>query len=455
PLSTSSAKPKTLDVLGTAYATDAWTNTPPAILAKTGRDLLHQPSHPLAILKELIFKEFPTFAHYDSLSPVVSTYQNFDSLGFAQDHPGRSKTDTYYVNQTTLLRTHTSAHQLQLLAAGSQGDVGVLVQAKNSTAAPANERFLVAADVYRRDEIDASHYPVFHQMEGVCTFLRKEVRDRLHIGNNMTKEDAVARGVCHSDQVAQLVDATAVGDDNPMQPVHSAEEVAFVVNDMKQAMNNMVVQILTKAVAAQQHSGEPSVAGGQMLFPVRWIDAYFPFTSPSWEMEVFFQGEWLEICGCGVMKQEILDQAGMPDRIGWAFGFGLERLAMLLFGVHDIRLFWSSDSRFTEQFSPGSINSFKPFSRHPSCAKDVSFWLAADSAFHENDIMDLVRETAGDLVEGVKLIDSFTHPKTGKSSRCYRINYCSMDRNVTNEEINSVQELVRKRIVEQLGVTLR
>ncbi|KAJ1885244.1 phenylalanyl-tRNA synthetase alpha subunit, mitochondrial, partial [Coemansia sp. RSA 2673] len=150
---------KTLDVLGTTYTTDGWTNAPPAILAKTGRDLLHQPSHPLAILKELIFKEFPTFAHYDSLSPVVSTYQNFDSLGFAPDHPGRSKTDTYYVNQSTLLRTHTSAHQLQLLAAGSQGEHNVLVQAKNSAAAPGNERFLVAADVYRRDEIDASHYP--------------------------------------------------------------------------------------------------------------------------------------------------------------------------------------------------------------------------------------------------------------------------------------------------------
>ncbi|KAJ2578736.1 phenylalanyl-tRNA synthetase alpha subunit, mitochondrial, partial [Coemansia sp. RSA 1836] len=331
----SNTTPKTISVLGTAYATDAWTNAPPAILAKTGRDLLHQPSHPLAILKELIFKEFPTFAYYDSLSPVVSTYQNFDSLGFAQDHPGRSKTDTYYVNQGTLLRTHTSAHQLQLLAAGSQGDLDILMQAKNAVAAPGNERFLVAADVYRRDEIDASHYPVFHQMEGVCTFSREGIRDRLRVAK-ATKKDVATGEACHSSQVAHLVDATAVGDGNPMQPVHSAEEVAYVVSDMKRAMNNMVREILTKAVAAQRRSGEPSETGSQTQFPVRWIDAYFPFTSPSWEMEVLFQGEWLEICGCGVMKQEILDQAGMPDRIGWAFGFGLERLAMLLFGVRDI-----------------------------------------------------------------------------------------------------------------------
>ncbi|KAJ2490885.1 phenylalanyl-tRNA synthetase alpha subunit, mitochondrial [Coemansia sp. RSA 2050] len=463
PLSTSCARRqsearstslKSLDVLGTTYATDGWTNTPPAILAKTGRDLLHQTSHPLAILKELIFKEFPTFAHYDSLSPVVSTHQNFDSLGFAQDHPGRSKTDTYYVNQSTLLRTHTSAHQLQLLAAGSRCESDILVQAKNSAAAPRNERFLVAADVYRRDEIDASHYPVFHQMEGVCTFLRDEVRDKAQQATAAKKQGKTGK-VCYPDQVAQMIDTTVVGDGNPMQAAHSADEVAFLVDNMKQAMNDMVVHILAKAVAAQQSSGDACAPDSQPQFPVRWIDAYFPFTSPSWEMEVLFQGEWLEICGCGIMKQEILNQAGMPDRIGWAFGFGLERLAMLLFGVQDIRLFWSSDPRFASQFSPGRINSFRPFSRHPSCAKDVSFWLPAESTFHENDIMDLVRETAGDLVEGVKLIDSFTHPKTGKGSRCYRINYCSMDRNVTNEEINGVQELVRKRMVEQLGVTLR
>ncbi|KAJ2844056.1 phenylalanyl-tRNA synthetase alpha subunit, mitochondrial, partial [Coemansia erecta] len=172
-------KADTISVLGTTYSTDEWTNATPTILEKTGRNLLHQHSHPLAILKELIFKEFPEFAHYDNISPVVSTYQNFDSLGFSEDHPGRSATDTYYINQKTLLRTHTSAHQLQLLAAGKQKDDQLLRLAKNRAAAPMNERFLVAADVYRRDEIDASHYPVFHQMEGVCTFSRAEVQDQL------------------------------------------------------------------------------------------------------------------------------------------------------------------------------------------------------------------------------------------------------------------------------------
>ncbi|KAJ2391647.1 phenylalanyl-tRNA synthetase alpha subunit, mitochondrial, partial [Coemansia sp. RSA 2559] len=135
-----------ISAMGSSYPADEWTNTTQAILSKTGRNLLHRPSHPLAILKDIIFKEFPTFAHYDSLSPVVSTVQNFDSLGFSSDHPGRSKSDTYYINKDTLLRTHTSAHQLQLLVAGSQKDMGLLTQAKNGDKAPGNERFLVAAD---------------------------------------------------------------------------------------------------------------------------------------------------------------------------------------------------------------------------------------------------------------------------------------------------------------------
>ncbi|KAJ2227969.1 phenylalanyl-tRNA synthetase alpha subunit, mitochondrial [Coemansia sp. RSA 485] len=452
-------KPETIKVLGTSYGTDEWTNATPAILGKTGRDLLQHRSHPLAILKELIFKQFPTFAHYDSISPVVSTYQNFDSLGFSKDHPGRSVTDTYYVNRDTLLRTHTSAHQLQLLAAGKQKDIGLLELAKNGAAAPMNERFLVAADVYRRDEIDASHYPVFHQMEGVCTFSRAEVHEHLRkraLDNADGESSGTGSSGSQHSSVAQLSDTTEIGKDNPVQPEHTAEEAAFLTEHMKMMMNNMVVQILTKAVAAQKSAtGPASKEEAQPEFPVRWIDAFFPFTSPSWEMEVLFQGEWLEICGCGVMKQSIMNDAGMSDRIGWAFGFGLERLAMLLFGIPDIRLFWSTDPRFTDQFAPDRINSFKQFSRHPACTKDVSFWLPNSGVFHENDLMDLVRETAGDLVEGVKLIDSFTHPKTGKSSCCYRINYCSMDRNVTNEEINAIQERVRERMVSQLGVVLR
>ena len=79
---------------------------------------------------------------------------------------------------------------------------------------------------------------------------------------------------------------------------------------------------------------------------VRWIDAYFPFTSPSWEVEILYKGEWLEVLGCGVVRHQLMTQAGLDNKIGWAFGLGLERLAMVLFGIPDIRLFWSQDGRY-------------------------------------------------------------------------------------------------------------
>lgn len=133
--------------------------------------------------------------------------------------------------------------------------------------------------------------------------------------------------------------------------------------------------------------------------------------------------------------------------MGWAFGLGLERIAMILYSIPDIRLFWSNDSRFISQFEEGKITTFSPYSKYPSCFKDVSFWSPQHETLHENDFCDLVRDVAGDIVEDVKEvcfplvnreailtfsaeIDRFVHPKTGRTSLCFRINYRSMDRSV-------------------------
>lgn len=78
---------------------------------------------------------------------------------------------------------------------------------------------------------------------------------------------------------------------------------------------------------------------------MRWKEDYFPFTQPSFELEIFFNGDWLEVLGCGVIHDQVMRNADMPDGLGWAFGLGLERLAMVLFDIPDIRLFWSEDPR--------------------------------------------------------------------------------------------------------------
>ena len=137
------------------------------------------------------------------------------------------------------------------------------------------------------------------------------------------------------------------------------------------------------------------------------------------------------------------------DRRGWAFGLGLERLAMILFEIPDIRLFWTEDSRFVNQFKEGKIKKFVPYSKYPPVYKDIAFWIPDN--YVENDFYELARGVAGDIVERMELIDEFTNAKKGKTSKCYRITYRSMDRSLTNEEVDALQEEVRVQ-VEGLGV---
>lgn len=121
--------------------------------------------------------------------------------------------------------------------------------------------------------------------------------------------------------------------------------------------------------------------------------------------------------------------------MAYAFGFGLERLAMILYNIPDIRLFWSDDARFLDQFKVDYPSlTFKPFSKHPANARDVSFWIPSNCAdgsikpFHENEFFEIIREEGGDWVESVVLVDEFVHPVTKLKSRCYRISYRSMSR---------------------------
>lgn len=145
---------------------------------------------------------------------------------------------------------------------------------------------------------------------------------------------------------------------------------------------------------------------------------------------------------------------GLAHRKGWAFGLGLERLAMILFTIPDIRLFWTTDPRFHEQFQEGTIKKFKPYSKYPACYKDIAFWLP--EGYNQNEFYSVVLDSAEqDMVEKVDLIDSYVDPATSRQSHCYRIMYRSMDRNLTNEEVDEIQELVRNNVQDRLGCELR
>ncbi|KAI5291293.1 hypothetical protein KEM54_005522 [Ascosphaera aggregata] len=426
------------------FPSDALTNVPDNIFNHIGRQLYLQRDHPLAITRALIESQFPSpeYGHYVEPEPIVSVRDNFDDLGFPVDHPGRSKTDTYYLNKEYVLRTHTSAHQMKYFKR----------LAENEFTMSEEKGYTVAADVYRRDAIDRSHYPIFHQMEGARLWKRSGLTEET-VARIWKDVDTIPK---HNVKVEDLNPAFHE-ERNPLQAEHhKQEEVEAIAAHLKRSLERMVIQIFTAAKAARV-AVDPSSRGQEPL-QIRWVEAYFPFTSPSWELEVFYQGDWLEVLGCGVVKQEILQNANVAERFGWAFGIGIERIAMLLFNIPDIRLFWSKDQRFLNQFQAGKVTRFQPFSKQPICYKDVAFWLPSDAnsqSFHENDIMEIVRDIGGNQVEDVQLIDQFIHPKTRRESCCYRINYRDLERTLTNEEVNEMHEDVRGKLVEKCGVELR
>lgn len=402
-----------LTLLGQKYVTDDWTNVTPNVIAKLGRNLHIKQHHPLSHLRQRIVNYFygqfrsksgtPSFSVFDNICPIVSVAQNFDSLLVPKDHPSRKKTDCYFVNRETLLRAHTTAHQAELISVGLNN-------------------FLIVGDVYRRDEIDSTHYPVFHQADAVRLCTPQQVFSNVNNSENLKLFEH--RGIETYDK----------------QGCHSLDAVRIMERELKNTLIGLAKAIFGKDIQC------------------RWIDEYFPFTHPSWELEVLYNDKWLEILGCGIMRQEILQKAGAVDRIGWAFGLGLERLAMCLYDIPDIRLFWSNDMGFLNQFKADNPNAhikYKPVSIYPSCTNDMSFWLPQDGSYSSNDFYDIVREIGGDFVEQILLKDEFIHPKTKKTSHCYSIVYRHMERTLTQNEVNELHSRIEKAATAKLNVTIR
>ncbi|WP_287770992.1 phenylalanine--tRNA ligase subunit alpha [Megasphaera sp.] len=207
---------------------------------------------------------------------IESDYYNFQCLNLPEDHPARDMQDSMYITDNILLRTHTSGMQARTLQSHKP-----------------NEPFKIIAPgkVYRCD-YDATHSPVFHQMEGMI--IDKNIR----------------------------------------------------FSDLKGMLEDFLRDIF----------GEDT--------KVRFRASYFPFTEPSAEVDiscVMCGGEgcrvcshtgWLEILGCGMVNPNVLRLNGYdPDVVtGFAFGMGVERIAMLKYGIDDLRLFYENDMRFLNQF---------------------------------------------------------------------------------------------------------
>jgi len=238
--------------------------------------------HPLTLVRQRIENIFREMGYAVAEGPEIETdFHNFAALNFPPDHPARDTQDTFFVDRTEpngaplLLRTHTSPVQVR-----------TMLQNKPPV------RILCPGRVYRRDEVDATHSPIFHQIEGL------------------------------------VVD----------------DHITFT--DLKGTLHYFLQRLFNREV---QLSFRPT---------------FFPFTEPSADVSVscvFCESKgcsickysgWIEILGSGMVHPKELEAVGYDSEkyTGFAFGMGLERLAILLFNIPDIRLFFQNDIRFLSQF---------------------------------------------------------------------------------------------------------
>lgn len=186
----------------------------------------------------------------------------------------------------------------------------------------------------------------------------------------------------------------------------------------------------------------------------RFYEHQFPYTDPSFEMEAEINGQWIEMLGSGMARKSVLANFGLTGYHGWAFGFGLERLAIASMSLPDIRLLWSEDPRVKNQLKLG--NKFKEVSKFPAITRDISFVAEAD--FVPNNYFDLIRDIGGNLAEEVKLLDKYENPEkfgTGKISYTYRIVYRSNERTLTTDEIDPIQAKIYQQTKEIFHADLR
>lgn len=232
--------------------------------------------HPLTLVREDILRVFLGMGFSVAEGPEIeSDLYNFQLLNVPKDHPARDMQDTFYVNDNFVLRTHTSPMQARIMT---------------TTQPPI--RVVIPGRVYRSDD-DASHSPIFHQIEGL------------------------------------------------------AVDKHITVGDLEGCLQTFAEQMFSSDTR------------------IRLRPSYFPFTEPSVEVDVtcaICHGKgcrvckgtgWVEILGAGIVNPAVLEMCGIDSKeySGFAFGLGLERIAMIKYGIPNIKLFYENDVRFLEQFN--------------------------------------------------------------------------------------------------------
>lgn len=343
-------------------------------------DLSRTPGNPLHELTQRIV-DLPDFKNFDIVEApeIVSADISFNLFNFPPDHPARSRSDTYYINDNHVLRTHTTIMWYYYL-------MNENIKEKIAQNLPIGS--LSYGKVYRKDEIDRHHMNVFHQMDGWYLVPR-----------------------------AQKI---------------------ITIDDLQ--------SILIKIAQA--------IYGKNIKY--RFNEDKFPYTDPSIEMEIEKEGKWIEVLGSGMVSGVVLKNLGVDPDVynGWAFGFGLERLAILSMELPDIRLLWSTDERVKKQLQLG--NKFKEVSKYPPIVRDISFVVSND--FVPNNYFDLIRDLGGNLVEEVQLLDKYENPEkfgTNKISYTYHIIYRSTDRTLTNEEVDALNDKIYAQTASQFAAELR
>ncbi len=343
-------------------------------------DLSRTKGSPINDIVEKIIAS-PDFKDLDVIEvpEIVRADISFDLFDFPADHPARSKSDTYYVDDKHILRTHTTVMWYYYLLEPE-------VKKKMAEGKPVG--CFSYGKVYRKDEIDRNHMNVFHQIDGWY--------------------------LVHKD------------------------EKTIGIEDLQNALIS-----IAKAVYG------PDVK-------YRFNEDTFPYTHPSLEMEIEKNGKWLEVLGSGVVKGSVLEKFGIDSSIwtGWAFGQGIERLAMVSMELPDIRLLWSDDERVKKQLVLGQT--FKEVSKFPSVVRDISFVVS--NKFIPNDYFDRIREVGEGFVEEVELLDKYENVAKfgeGKLSYTFRITYRRLDRTLTNAEVNDFHSKIEEMTTSEFGGSIR